>query len=206
MKTAGNRVAVGIAALASVMVCSAGAIGIGDPMPAADVRMQGVDGRTFSLSQIKGSKGTLVVFTCNHCPFVKAWQDRMVQLANDYGRKGLGVAFVNSNDPTKVEEDGLEPMKKLSTDKGYEFPYLVDATSGVATAFGATRTPEAFLFNAEGKLVYHGTIDDSTYDPAKVTKHYLADAAASLVAGEKIAAPETKAVGCSIKFRAEPGK
>ena len=163
-------------------------------------------GASMALADVKGKDGTLVVFTCNHCPFVKAWQDRMVKIANTCAGKGVGVAFVNANDPAAVSEDDMDHMRKLAEAKGYAFPYLMDETSAVALAFGATRTPEAFLFDKDGKLVYHGTIDDSTYDAAKVTKPYLENALAALVADKAIAEPETKAVGCTIKFRPAKAK
>jgi peroxiredoxin len=178
---------------------------IGASMPAMDVKMGNVDG-TLSLADVKGKVGTLAVFSCNHCPYVKAWQDRMVEIANNCVKQDIGVAFVNSNDPAAFPEDALDPMKKLAADKGYAFPYLVDDTSAVARAFGASRTPEAFLFDSSGKLVYHGTIDDSTYDAAKVTKNYLKDAVETLLTGKSVPEPETKSVGCSIKFHPEMAK
>ena len=176
-------------------------LGIGAAMPGTDVKMNNVDGKTKTLADVKGKAGTLVVFTCNHCPFVKAWQDCMVQIANDGVKKDIGVVFVNANDPATVPEDDFDHMKKLGEEKGYAFPYVVDENSAVARSFGASRTPEAFLFNGEGKLIYHGTIDDSTYDAAKVTKSYLKNAVDALLAGKTVPEPETKSVGCSIKFR-----
>jgi len=194
------------AILVAVSAARGDALAIGATLPAADQKMANVDGKMVALADVKGKVGTLVVFTCNHCPFVKAWQDRMVQIANDGVKAGVGVAFVNANDPAVFTEDSLDQMKTLAKDKGYAFSYLVDDTSAVARAFGATRTPEAFLFDAAGKLVYHGTIDDSTYEAAKVKKHYLKDAVDALVAGKNVAAPETKSVGCSIKFRTVAAK
>ena len=176
-------------------------LAIGGMMPAADLKMTATDGKMTTLADIKGKAGALVIFSCNHCPFVKAWQDRMVRIANDAVKKDIGAVFVNANDPAVFAEDSLDNMKKLAADKGYAFPYLMDDTSAVARAFGASHTPEAFLFDAAGKLVYHGTIDDSTYDAAKVKKQYLSDAVNALVAGKPVATPETKSVGCGIKFR-----
>lgn len=148
-----------------------------------------------TLADIQGKAGTLVVFSCNHCPFVKAWQDRMVRIANDGVKSGIGVVFVNANDPASFPEDGIEHMRKLSEEKGYAFPYVVDDTSAVARAFGASRTPEAFLFDQSGKLIYRGTIDDSTYDPQKVTKPYLQNAVEALLSGKAVGEPETKSAG-----------
>jgi hypothetical protein len=100
-----------------------------------------------------------------------------------------------------VPEDGYDTMKTRAKEKGFAFPYVVDATSGLARAFGASRTPEAFLFDAKGALVYHGTIDDNAQEPDKVKERYLADALNSLASGSAVAVKETKAMGCGIKFR-----
>jgi len=171
------------------------------PQSVAQVKMLGVDGKEVSLAQLMGEKGLLVIFSCNHCPWVKAWQGRMVALGNEYAKKGVGVVAVNSNDPTAYPEDDLPHMKEQAKEHGYQFPYVVDSTSEVARAFGATRTPEAFLFDAQGRLVYHGAIDDNAEKPQEVKKTYLADALAALVEGKPIPVAETKALGCSIKFR-----
>jgi hypothetical protein len=112
------------------------------------------------------------------------------------------VVAVNANDPGKNVEDGYDTMKTRAHDKGYRFPYVVDATSNLARAYGATRTPEAFLFDAQGKLVYHGTVDDNAQEPDKVTARYLRDALQAVSSGQDVAVKETKALGCSIKFRA----
>jgi peroxiredoxin len=205
MKRGATWAAVG-AMLVTVSAARGEPLALGAAMPATDVKMNNVDGKTVALADVKGKAGTLVVFTCNHCPFVKAWQDRMVKIANDCVKRDIGVAFVNANDPVAVPEDALDNMKKLAEGKKYGFPYVVDDAAVVARAFGASRTPEAFLFDAAGKLVYHGTVDDSTYDPAKVTKQYLKDAVEALLAGKSVAEPETKSVGCTIKFPAQTKK
>ncbi|MEK6796963.1 MAG: thioredoxin family protein [Spirochaetota bacterium] len=175
-------------------------IALGSAMPAETVSMISTDDKPMTLANARGKTGTLVIFTCNHCPYVKAWQDRMTAIANDAVKSGVGVAFINANDASVYPEDDHAHMKSLAKEKGYRFPYLIDGTSAVAIAFGASRTPEAFLFDAKGSLVYHGAVDDSVHAPAKVNHHYLKDAIASLISGKKIALPETKSVGCSIKF------
>lgn len=177
------------------------ALDVGDKMPAGDTRMKHIDGSQVTLDSVLTEKGALVVFSCNHCPFVKAWESRMVKIANEAKAKGLGVVFINSNDPVKYPADDLDHMKQQAEKAGYEFAYVMDTTSDVARAFGAQRTPEAFLFNAEGKLVYHGAVDDNTYKPKAVKKHYLRDAVEALLSGEPIDVSETKSVGCGIKFR-----
>ncbi|MFZ5805294.1 MAG: thioredoxin family protein [Acidobacteriota bacterium] len=175
----------------------------GDSLPesVANVKMKGVDGKEVTLKELMGPKGLLVIFSCNHCPWVKAWQARMVALGNEYSQKGVGVVAVNSNDVTAYPDDDMEHMIAQAKEHGYRFPYVMDTTSDVARAFGATRTPEAFLFDAQGKLVYHGAIDDNAEKPQEVKKTYLADALAAVVAGKPVPVAETKALGCSIKFR-----
>jgi peroxiredoxin len=171
----------------------------GAEMPAANVKMKCVDGKEVTLAEIKGEKGTLVVFSCLHCPFAQAWEARIVKLANGCHAQAIGAIMINSNDP-KVAGDTFEAMKKRAKKSGYEFPYAVDATSDVARAFGASKTPEVFLFDAEGKLVYHGAVDDNSKEN-NVNTHYLKDALDALVAGKELQVKETKAVGCGIKFR-----
>ena len=180
------------------------ALKLGKAAPSTAVKMKNVDGKRLSIAEVKGEKGTLVVFTCNHCPFVIAWEDRMVALANEYAKKGVGVIFVNPNDPTRKPQDGFENMQKRAKTKGMAFPYVVDEGSVVARAFGAARTPECFLFDAKMKLVYHGAVDDNSRSPDRVTKRYLSDALAALVAGETSKEKVTRAPGCSIKWRPEP--
>ncbi len=177
------------------------ALAIGDRAPAADVKMKGVDGRELSITDVAGAKGTLVIFSCNHCPWVKAWEGRIAELGNAYQVRGVGVIVVNPNDPTAYPEDSFPVMQRRAKALAFQFPYVVDATSGVARAFGATRTPEVFLFDGSGVLVYHGAIDDNAEDAAKVTKQFLRDALQAVAAGSKPAVAETKAIGCSIKFR-----
>ncbi len=192
-----------VAAAASWAGESTGGLALGSKVPAAvaKTKMKNVDGKTLSIADVTGKSGTLVVFTCNHCPFAKAWEERIVELGNTYAGKGIGVVLVNANDPTMHAEDGLEGMQERAKARGMKFPYVVDGTSAVARAFGASVTPEAFLFDKAGKLAYHGTIDDNRQDPGKVSARYLKDALDAVVAGKAPAVPETKGLGCSIKFR-----
>jgi thiol-disulfide isomerase/thioredoxin len=178
---------------------------LGAALPAANAPLATLDGKTTSLARLVGKRGTLVLFTCNHCPFVKAWEQRIAALANRYPAKGVGVILVNANDPAIYPEDDVAGMRARAKALGLRAPYLVDATSNVARAFAARVTPEAFLFDAQGKLAYHGTIDDNKADPAKVTAHYLRDALDAVVAGAKPDPAETKSLGCGIKFRAGGG-
>ena len=176
------------------------ALSLGDKAPSTSVKMKNVDGREVSIADVAGKEGTLVIFSCNHCPFVKAWQDRIASIGNAAKGKGVGVIVINSNDPASFPEDSFAEMQKRAQQLGFIFPYVVDATSDVARAFGATRTPEAFLFDKDGKLVYHGAIDDSQ-KADQVSTRYLQDATDSLLSGKQIANKETKFVGCGIKYR-----
>jgi peroxiredoxin len=192
-----------VALAASMTVtASAFALNIGDKAPSTSVKMKGVDGHEVSIADVAGKEGTLVVFSCNHCPFVKAWQDRIASVGNAAKGKGVGVIVINSNDPAENAEDNFTEMQKRSQQLGFTFPYVVDATSDVARAFDATRTPEAFLFDKDGKLVYHGAIDDSK-EANQVSKHFLQDAVDAAVAGKAVPVAETKFVGCGIKFRSK---
>lgn len=196
-----KKQAYAILATAALVIGTASAgIGLGDPMTRGDVEMKNVDGTTITLNTIKGDKGTLVIFSCNHCPFVKGWQDTMVEIGNTYQRQGIGVVFINPNDPA-VKGDTYEGMQELAKAEGYEFPYVVDATSDVARSFGATKTPDVFLFDAAGKLIYQGAVGEGGRQPAERGEPYLKNALDALLAGKVIEKPQTKAVGCSIKFR-----
>lgn len=182
---------------------STGGLALGTKVPAtvAKTKMKNVDGKMLSIADVTGKAGTLVVFTCNHCPFAKGWEERIVELGNTYSAKGVGVVLVNPNDPTMHADDGFEEMQARAKSRGMKVAYVVDGTSGVARAFGASVTPEAFLFDKDGKLAYHGTIDDNRQEPDKVKARYLKDALDAVVAGKKPAVPETKGLGCGIKFR-----
>jgi len=175
-------------------------LAIGDALPMADVKMKNVDGKEFSIADVQGKKGTLVIFSCNACPFAKAWEKRIVEIGNTYPKRGVGVIVINSNDPNRVAADGYEEMQERAKDRGMRYPYVVDATSELARTFGASHTPEAFVFDKDGKLVYHGAVDDNT-EPGKVKQRYLQEVLKAVVAGKDVALKETKSIGCSIKFR-----
>jgi peroxiredoxin len=183
-------------------LASAGPLSIGASAPSAATKMKSaLDGKSVSIADVAGKAGTLVVFTCNHCPFARGWERRIADLGNAYAKKGVGVILINANDPAKYPEDGFAEMQARAKSLGLQVPYVIDDTSNVARAFGASVTPEAFLFDKTGKLAYHGTVDDNHTDPAKVTKRYLADALDAVVAGKPPAVAETKGIGCGIKFR-----
>jgi peroxiredoxin len=187
--------------LSATAVAHADGIALGDVAPKSDVKLKNVDGKETSIAAVRGAKGTLVVFSCNACPWAKAWESRIVELGNSYSKKGIGVIVINSNDPAVNAEDGFDVMVQRAKDRKMTYPYAVDGTSEIARAFGATRTPEAFLFDRDGKLVYHGTVDDNAKEPQKVEKRWLKDALDAAIAGKPVPVAETKALGCSIKFR-----
>ena len=178
------------------------ALALGASAPMANAALQNVDGKPVTIAGAAGKKGTLVIFICNHCPWVKAWQGRIAVLGNAAKAKGIGVIAINANDPEAYPEDAMAQMVKRAKDVGYRFAYAMDPTSNVARAFGASHTPEAFLFDARGKLVYHGAVDDNAQDVKAVKAHWLADAVTAVVAGKPVNTAETKALGCGIKFRA----
>ncbi len=193
--------AFGLVLLVSAASLAGDGIAIGETALKTDVKMKNIDGEMVSIADVTGEKGVLVIFTCNQCPWVKGWEIRMATLGNKYQDKGIGVIMINSNDPAVSAEDSFEVMQERAAQRGFEFAYVVDADSSMARAYGAKVTPEAFLFDASGKLVYHGTIDDNMRDESSVTKRYLRDALAATVMGQDVAVQETKSLGCTIKFR-----
>jgi thioredoxin-related protein len=175
------------------------ALDIGAKLPDSREKLKNVDGKSALLSTHIGKKGTLVIFTCNHCPYAQAWEDRILEIGRKY--KGqIGIVLVNPNDEKAFPDDSYESMQKRAKEKNYPVPYAVDATSNLAKAFDAKRTPEAYLFDGSQELVYHGAIDDAQ-SAKEVKVKYLEDAIESLLKGRPQAQPETKFIGCSIKFR-----
>jgi len=192
-------------AAAAVSVASADpdsvSLAIGDSAPMRETRMKTVDGRELSIAEAAGKKGTLVIVMCNHCPWVRAWQGRIASIGNDAIQKGIGVIAVNPNDPSAYPEDDFAHMKRQASQLAFKFPYAVDATSDVSRAFGATHTPEAFLFDADGKLVYHGGVDDNARNEKAVEHRWLREAVDAVASGRAVPVAETKAFGCGVKFR-----
>ena len=171
---------------------------IGAPLPLAERSMPSASGGAASLRQTMGDRGLAVIFWCNTCPWVKKYEDRVVALAKEYQAAGFGFIAVNSNDPVAYPEDGIAEMRSRAA--AYSFPYVVDEGAETAKAFGATRTPQVFLFDPAGTLVYEGTVDDSPSDPNAVEEAFFRNALNQLVAGEDITVQKTKAFGCTIKF------
>jgi peroxiredoxin len=175
---------------------------IGKEAPAFSLK--NIDGKTVSLDMFKNTKGGIVIFTCNHCPYSKMYEDRIVALDGKFKSQGFPVVAINPNDPNAYPEDSFENMKKRAKKKGFTFPYLVDETQGIAKAYGATRTPHVYLVeNSGGKYIvrYVGAIDDNAQDAEKVGVKFLEDAIAKVSAGQAPDPSQTKAVGCGIKWK-----
>jgi peroxiredoxin len=175
---------------------------IGDK--AADFRLKNIDGTYVSMADYPDTKGFVVIFTCNHCPFAKAYEDRIIAINDKYSPEGMPVLAINPNDPKVVPDDSFENMKIRAKEKNYKFPYLVDETQEVYKKYGATRTPHVFVLKKEGDdliVSYIGTIDDNYQDATKVQKHYLADALDALLEGKTPDPAFTKAIGCTIKTK-----
>ena len=169
-----------------------------------DFKLKNVDDKTVSLSDYKDKKGVIVVFTCNHCPFAKAYEDRIMALDKKYASLGFPVLAIQPNDPVAYEEDSFDRMKARAKEKGYTFPYMIDDDQTVAKAFGAVRTPHVFILKNNGgrfNVEYMGTIDDNAQDPAGVTKRYVEDAVSNIAAGKPVVTTTTKAVGCAIRWK-----
>jgi len=148
-------------------------------------------------------KGAIVIFTCNHCPYVKAYEDRIIALHSKF-KDTYPVITISSNDPESFPDDSFEKMKVRAKEKGFEFPYLFDETQEIAKLYGALKTPHVYLLNKEKDafvIKYIGAIDDNTYDASQVKEKYLESAVSSLINGEEIKNKETKAIGCSIKWK-----
>lgn len=174
-------------------------LNIGDE--AIPFTLPGVDGEAYSLSNYQDKAAVAVVFTCNHCPYARAWEDRIVSIQNDYADQGVQVLAINANDAEKYPDDGFQQMQQRAGEKSFSFPYLHDESQEVATAYGAERIPEVFLFDGDRKLAYHGAVDDNYDDPNAVEERYLRDAIDAVLSGGEPPASETRPVGCTIKWK-----
>jgi peroxiredoxin len=163
-------------------------------------QLPGVDGHDHSLEEYGDAGFLAIVQSCNHCPYVQAWEDRLSAVARDYSHQGVRVVAVNSNDVERYPEDSFEEMKRRAAERDFAFDYLFDEDQSLAHALGSERTPEVFLFDEERRLRYHGAIDDSQ-DETRVNESYLREALDALLTGGDPAVTETTAVGCTVKWR-----
>ena len=169
--------------------------------PAPDFNLPGVDGKSYSLSSFKYKSIIVVIFSCNHCPYVQAYEERIMDIQNDYEEKGVQILAISSNDAVKYPEDSFEQMIKRAQEKQFIFPFLYDESQSIAKSFGATHTPEVFVFDKERKLKYHGKIDDNWQEPQKVKSKYLREALDEIISGKEASVPETYSIGCTIKWK-----
>ena len=168
---------------------------------APDFELPGIDGKTFSLDSFSGANGLVVMFICNHCPYVIAVEDRLVELGRSFIPPGVAFVAIMPNDVERYPDDAPDKMKQRSDEKGYPFPYLYDESQATARAYGAVCTPDIYVFDADLELAYHGRIDDNWKEPAAVTKRELAAAIEAIVGGEKPSQEQNPTIGCSIKWK-----
>ena len=169
---------------------------------AIDFSLSGVDGKTWSLQDCRGENGLLVMFICNHCPYVKAIRERLVRDTRELLEYGINSVAIMSNDPAQYEEDSLENMQRIAAEFDYPFPYLIDETQEVAKAYGAVCTPDFFGYNAELKLQYRGRLDASRKETAPAdAKRDLFDAMTQVAKTGKGPAEQIPSMGCSIKWK-----
>ena len=188
-------------AFASVVILrnSVEPLPIGSAVPNAEKKMKDITGKEISFKDATNRNGLLVMFTCNTCPVVHAYQSRTVEVCKYAQDKQIGVILLNSNEGFRNDGDSYNDMKDYAKNQSYNWPYVIDNNSVMADAFGATRTPECFLFNASGKLVYHGAIDNNANGPSEVTRKHLVLAIDEMLAGKDVSMKTTRSVGCSIK-------
>ncbi len=163
--------------------------------------LKGTDGKFHRPEDYAGETVLGIIFTCNHCPYAQAWEERLIEAQRTYAGRGVQLLLINSNDPVKVPDDSFEQMQRRAAAKAYPSPYLVDETQQVAKAYGATRTPEIFLFDRDRVLRYHGAPDDNYEDPQAVHHPYLREAIDALLAGGIPPVPDTRPIGCTIKWK-----
>lgn len=171
---------------------------------AIDFKLKNVDGKMVSLADYKKAKGFVVIFTCNHCPYAVAYEDRIIAIDKKYKELGYPVIAINPNDAVSYPADSFENMVQRAQEKGFTFPYLLDETQQIAKTYGALKTPHVYVLQKEGKnlvVKYIGAIDDNSQDETAVKTTYLANALDELLAGKPVTTAETKAIGCSIKWK-----
>jgi hypothetical protein len=186
-------------ALAFLTLAPADPLPIGASLPNPEVKMKDISGKEVSFKDALKKNGLLVMFSCNTCPVVKGYKARTIAAAKHALESEIGVILLNPNEATRTEGDSFDDMKDYAKKSGYTFNYVLDQNSKMADAFGANRTPECFLFDKNGKLVYHGAIDDNAGDADGVTKQYLIKAIDEVKAGSPVTVKESRSVGCGIK-------
>ena len=171
---------------------------IGSGLPKPEIQVKDVSGKVISLGQAKGPNGLLVMFTCNTCPYVVRNQQRTKEICGYAADRKIGVILLNANEGDRSGGNSFDEMRAYAKAQSYTWYYALDEKSILADAFGASRTPECYLFDKNGVLVYHGAIDDSPGDPQQVKRHHLQAAIDETLAGKAVSVKETRSVGCSI--------
>ncbi|HOY05055.1 MAG TPA: thioredoxin family protein [Saprospiraceae bacterium] len=184
----------------SFTVKNPGGYSVGDT--ARDFSLKNVDGKMVALADQKDVKGYIVVFTCNHCPYAMAYEDRVIALHKKYASQGFPVIAINSNDKTIAPADSYVNMQKRVKEKSIPYAYLYDETQEIAKTYGATRTPHVFVLDENRVVRYIGAIDDNSEEPSEVKEKYVENAVDALLAGKEVPVKQTKAIGCGIKWKA----
>jgi hypothetical protein len=185
--------------LFSLLLFAPASLPLGSSMPKGDISMKDVSGKAVSLQQAKGANGLLVMFSCNTCPYVIRNQGRTKAVCAYAGRHQIGVILLNSNESSRDGGNSFAEMQSYAKTQDYQWYYALDDNAVLAGAFGASRTPECYLFDKNGILVYHGAIDDSPGDPSSVKRHHLQAAIDEMIDGKPVTVKETRSVGCSIR-------
>ena len=191
--------AAAIAAFLLFSFISVDPLTIGSKLPLPDKKLKDVSGKEISLKESSDKNGLLVMFSCNTCPYVIKNQQRTLAIGDYAQKNGIGIILLNSNEDNRDNGDSFESMKAYAAKQQYQWKYVVDENSELANAFGASRTPECFLFNKDLKLVYHGAIDNNPSDAGNVSRKHLQISIDELIGGKDVSVKETKSVGCGIK-------
>ncbi|GAB2661624.1 thioredoxin family protein [Flavihumibacter cheonanensis] len=172
---------------------------LGASIPKANIRMKDVSGKLISLADVRTPKGLLVMFSCNTCPYVEKNQARTRAIGSFAQEHGIGFIVVNSNEGSRDSDDSYKDMQQYAHAQQYAWPYTIDSKNELADAFGASRTPECYLFDSEGKLVYQGAIDDNPADETKIKRKHLELAITEMIEGKEVTVKKSRSIGCSIK-------
>jgi hypothetical protein len=176
-----------------------GPLPIGASIPLANTRLQDISGKEITLQESFRQNGLLVMFSCNTCPVVIRNQSRTTEVCLYAKDKNIGIVLLNSNEGSRQDGDSYEAMQSYGKNQGYRWTYAVDSHHALADAFGANRTPECFLFDKNGKLAYHGAIDDDPYDEKGVRRQHLRIAMDEISSGKEVSLKESRSIGCSIR-------
>ena len=168
---------------------------------AASFQLPGVDSKTYSLETFSDKNVLVIIFMCNHCPYVKAVLQRLIALQAETAHKGVQLIGINSNDVDRYPDDSMENMQKITKEKGINFPYLLDVSQEMAKTYDAVCTPDIYVYGKERKLLYRGRIDDNWEHEEKVTQRNLKEALDCIVAGKEVPREQISSIGCSIKWK-----